>query len=224
MNSSITTTSPIATAATMSSREIAELTGKRPADVMRDIRIMFDALDIDERSFASAYLGGNGQDRLVFNLPKDLTTTLISGYSIPMRHKIVTRWIELEATAPATFKVPTNFREALLLAADQQDQLDAQRPAVEFVEKFVETAQTQTLTVAAKSIGRKPRLLSSLLIDDGILYRRSRSGGAPVVPRQSHIDSGYFVVKQTVSPYGHSRPSTRVTTKGIVWLAEKYAH
>ena len=42
-----------------------------------------------------------------------------------MRFAIVKRWLELEATqAPASIKVPTNFREALLLAAAQQEQLE----------------------------------------------------------------------------------------------------
>ena len=43
-----------------------------------------------------------------------------------MRHKIVMRWIELEekGTQPAV-RVPTSFREALLLAAAQQEELEA---------------------------------------------------------------------------------------------------
>jgi hypothetical protein len=39
----------------------------------------------------------------MYRLPKDLTLTLISGYSVPMRHKIVTRWQELEAPLPRLF-------------------------------------------------------------------------------------------------------------------------
>ena len=70
----------------MSTREIAELTGKRHDHVMRDFRDVCDALEIDAPSFRAVYLAGNGEERPLFNLPKDLTTTLVSGYSIPMRH------------------------------------------------------------------------------------------------------------------------------------------
>lgn len=86
----------------MSSREIAELTGKRHADVMRDARNMFDQLGLVASSFAGYYVASNGKSNPLFNLPKDLTLTLVSGYSVPLRHRIVTRLQELEsAKAPA---------------------------------------------------------------------------------------------------------------------------
>ena len=40
-------------------REIAELTGKRPDSVMRDFREVCEALEITELSFQSSYLAGN---------------------------------------------------------------------------------------------------------------------------------------------------------------------
>jgi hypothetical protein len=81
----------------MSSREIAELTGKEHADVMRDARNMFDQLGLVASSFAGYYVASNGKSNPLFNLPKDLTLTLVSGYSVPLRHRIVTRLQELES-------------------------------------------------------------------------------------------------------------------------------
>jgi phage regulator Rha-like protein len=109
---------------TMSSREIAEHTGKHHHHVLADIRTMLEQLEIAATEFRLGYLDANGQERTMFNLPKDLTITLVSGYSAPMRFAIVKRWMELEAQAPAATRVPTNFREALLLAAAQQEQLE----------------------------------------------------------------------------------------------------
>ena len=84
---------------TMSSREIAELTGKRHADVLRDIRNMLDDLQINASKFASVYVDAKGEKRSSCRLPKDLTITLVSSYNVTMRHRIVTRWMELEEAA-----------------------------------------------------------------------------------------------------------------------------
>lgn len=83
---------------TMSSREIAELTGKRHDNVMRDIRAMLVELhgESDLLRFEGVYSGGNGESRPCFNLPKRETLILISGYSIVMRARIIDRWQELE--------------------------------------------------------------------------------------------------------------------------------
>lgn len=126
------TTAPV----TMNSREIAELTGKNHFDVMRDIRKMLEALGEDESKFAGIYLDAYNREKPCFNLPKDLTITLVSGYNVQMRYAITKRWMELEAQqAP---KLPTSFAEALRLAAEleeQKEQLrlqnEAMKPAAE---------------------------------------------------------------------------------------------
>lgn len=80
----------------MTSREIAEYTDKRHGNVMADIHNMLNQLGKDALGFQHIYLDAMNRERIEYRLPKDLTLTLISGYSVPMRHKIVTRWQELE--------------------------------------------------------------------------------------------------------------------------------
>lgn len=82
---------------TMSSLEISELTGKRHDSVIRDIRSMLDALKdatdlwhVREDKDARGYTA-------MFHLDRELTDTLLTGYSIPLRRKVVARWHELEA-------------------------------------------------------------------------------------------------------------------------------
>jgi hypothetical protein len=77
---------------TMSSLEIAQLTGKRHADVIRDIKNMLEQLNIDERNFASIYLDAYKREKPCYNLNEELTLTLTSGYSIPQRHAIIREW------------------------------------------------------------------------------------------------------------------------------------
>lgn len=80
----------------MSSREIAELTGKRHGDVIRDNRVMLEAIgdDADLRHVVETK-DARGYTEC-FNLPKDLTITLVAGYNVKMRHRITVRWLELE--------------------------------------------------------------------------------------------------------------------------------
>ncbi|MDW3681617.1 Rha family transcriptional regulator [Cupriavidus sp. CV2] len=91
----------------MSSREIAELTRKNHADVLRDIRTMLSELHGEEvaSSFAGYYVAENGKKNPEFNLPKRETLILVSGYSIALRARIIDRWQELEARAAAPLSV-----------------------------------------------------------------------------------------------------------------------
>ena len=82
---------------TISSLEIAELTGKNHADVLRDIRKMLGDLEKGDGSrFAGIYLDAYKREKPCFNLARDLTETLITGYSVPLRHAVVVRLRELE--------------------------------------------------------------------------------------------------------------------------------
>ena len=83
MNDLMTTS---ANALTMTSLEIAELTGKRHDNVMTDIRAMLAELELTapEISGAVNYTVGNGATltREIYNLDKELTLTLVTGYSV----------------------------------------------------------------------------------------------------------------------------------------------
>jgi len=83
---------------TMSSLEIAELTGKTHSHVLRDIDNMLIIVnpDLDSPLNSATYKDGNNIERRHFNLNKNLTLTLISGYNIKLRYTIIKRWQELE--------------------------------------------------------------------------------------------------------------------------------
>lgn len=86
-------------AVTMSSRDIAELTGKQHKDVIRDIRVMIEALEKDGANLRHQFSekkDARGYTAL-FNLSRELTETLITGYSIPLRHRVIRRLHELES-------------------------------------------------------------------------------------------------------------------------------
>ena len=83
-----------ATTSTMSSREIAELTGKDHKHVLTDVRNMCESLKIQSAEFSAQYKDSTGRTLPCFNLPKRETLILVSGYNVELRAKIIDRWQE----------------------------------------------------------------------------------------------------------------------------------
>lgn len=195
----------------MDSRTIAEITGKNHSDVCRDIRKMLDELTEDESKFASVYQGKNNEPRRCYLLPKRECLILASGYSITLRAKIIDRWSYLEAGA-----IPKSLPEALRLAADLAEKLEAAQPAVDFVARYVEAENTKGLREVAKVLGIPPLKFNTFLIESGILFRQ----GSKLLPYAEHMDKGRFEVK-TGEKNGHAFHQTRFTAEGVAWIAAK---
>lgn len=209
---------------TMSSREIAELAGKRHDHVIRDIRGMLDALGDDP------VLGNVREDKdhrgytACFHLDRELTELLLTGYSVPLRLKVIRRLNELEAQrAP---RVPQTMAEALRLAADQAEQIERQQealaiaaPKVEFVDRYVDATGLKGFRQVAKLLGAKENDFRAFLQDKRVMYRL----GGEWVPFAEHIDVGRFAVKAGHADNGHAFNSAKFTPKGIQWIAGLWA-
>ena len=85
-----------ATPLTMSTLEIAGLTGKRHDNVLRDADKMLAELKITALKIEGCYQGENGKALRVLSLPKRECLILVSGYSVELRARIIDRWMELE--------------------------------------------------------------------------------------------------------------------------------
>jgi len=105
---------------TMSSREIAELTGKRHDHVIRDIRNMFEALEITAPKFGGYYKSKRNRDLVEYLLPKRETLILVSGYNIKLRAAIIDRWLELEEQAlnPSSLMQNKDYLQAYIPAQE----------------------------------------------------------------------------------------------------------
>ena len=103
----------------MTSREIAELTGKEHRHVLRDIDNLLKTLSPDLGSgFSIAYEGDPAHGYRYFILDRDSTYCLVAGYDANARMRIIKRWQELEtggprsAVIPGTAPRPRHIREA----------------------------------------------------------------------------------------------------------------
>jgi phage antirepressor YoqD-like protein len=210
---------------TMTSREIADLTVKEHTNVMRDIRHMLELLKKDAISFEGIYQDSYGRGKPCFKLPKRETLILVSGYSVKLRARIIDRWQELETQqAPA---MPQSFAQALRLAAEQAERIEAQqleierqRPAVEFVGRYVESTGLKGFREVAKLLGAKEARFREFLLDSKVMYRL----GGEWAAYQNHIDAGRFSVRTDTSKQsGHTFNRTMFTPKGVEWIAGRWA-
>ncbi|MBA1296587.1 DNA-binding protein [Pseudomonas lurida] len=217
---------------TMSTREIADLTGKQHKNVLRDVNVMLDALEKtgSDLSQAIRYTDERGRTSEV-RLDRVLTETLLTGYSIPLRHRVVKRLAELEKVSRHTISMPSNFAEALQLAADQAKHnaslhqvIQQQAPKVLALERLSATQGSICITSAAKQLGVGPLKLFKWLSDNRWIYRRAAfSAWSAYQPR---LTAGLLEHKLVKVGKGDEQDlkvveQVMVTRKGITTLAEQ---
>lgn len=218
----------------MTSLQIAEITGKRHADVMRDIRGLLGK-GLAECNFAlGTYMDANKQSRPMFNLTKKGCLILASGYDALLREKIINRWEELELSHQQ--RIPQTYSEALRLAAEQAEQLEqqsllltAQKPKVLFADA-VETSESSVLigelakVITANGYKIGQNRLFNWLRDNGYLCKRK--GEAFNQPNQRYVEEGLFKIKKRTVQNGDGSirvtSTTKVTGKGQIYFVNKF--
>lgn len=96
----------------MTSLEIAEVTGKQHAHVMRDIRNLLSQGVAESNFGLGSYTDANGQERPLFNLTPKGCLILASGYDAVLREKIINRLEYLE-NKKNSIQPPQTYLEAL---------------------------------------------------------------------------------------------------------------
>ncbi len=213
------------TVTTMTSREIAELTGKRHDHVLRDIRNMVEQLSADPNlgwhCKSITYEDAQGKPRDMYVLDKNTTIVLISGYDVVLRMRIVNRWQELESQQ-SQFRIPKTLSEALQLAADQAKQIEYQNeqievmtPKAEYYDQLLGSDELCDGEMAAKTLRTSRNKLYSFLKQRGVITKSN-------LPMPLYIDKDYMRIKNT--PYndvfGNPKMSCKImfTQKGIQYI------
>ena len=216
MNQLLTITKENASILTMSSREIAEITHKEHKNVLRVIRDLIEQnlvaqiepLKFEYRNQWFDYYELNKRD-----------TFVVARLSPEFTAAVVDRWQALENQQKPTALIPQSFSEALMLAAQLQAEKERNAPKVAFVDHYVEVGTSKSFRETAKILKISERALVNRLVEDKYLYRQS----GVLLPYQSAHTKDLFTVKTGTAEHGHNYTQTRVTSKGIEFIASRYA-
>lgn len=203
----------------MTSREIAEITGKLHYNVVRDINKLLQQLEYkDELNFeAVEYIDAKGEKRPMYNLSKKGSLCLASGYNAKLRMAIIDRWEELEKEKRSgNFVIPSTFSEALMLAAkqaerieQQQKQITCMKPKAEYFDEIVDRGGLTNFRDTAKLLGVSEKAFIFFLIDKKYIYRDQKGTLKPVA---KYVGT-YFELKEWVRGE-KTGTQTLITAKG----------
>ena len=228
----------------MTSREIAGVTCKEHKNVLAAIRLMEESwIKVTGLNFKlSEYTDSTGRKLPMYKLNKTECLYIATKFNDEARAKLVIRWEELErANRMGNFNVPKSFREALLLAAEQQEVIENQQKQIEEKNAKIKADKPKVLFSEAVSASNKSilvRELAKLITQNGYqigekqLYERLRkagyfcsSGESYNQPTQTYMNMGLFHLKKTsVICDGESKvyTVTKVTPKGQIYFINKF--
>lgn len=226
---------------TMSSREIAELTGKRHDHVLRDCDTLND--NYEKMGFPRIGEGyythpntGNQQHR-EYLLTKMQTFDLMTGYNVELRIKVNRRWAELEAKEQAqNSQISQSFSEALRLAAEQAEKIEAQQKQLQAQAPKVLFADAVSASKTSILIGELAKIIKQNGVEMGQnrLFEWLRSNGYLItrqgtdynMPTQKAMELGLFEIKETSITHsdGHItvNKTPKVTGKGQSYFINKF--
>ncbi|WP_063912554.1 Rha family transcriptional regulator [Pseudomonas sp. p21] len=169
---------------TMTSVEIAELTGKRHDNVLRDARAVLSQVNaLKSEAIEAVYTDGRGREKPMLVLDKHLTFTLITGYDTGLRHNVVGRWIELEQAADPAFAA----QAISATLNDLQARVNAMAPAFnEHVRKGRSVGYSWREACRLAGINHPDKLLA-LLVSRGRARKRSISSGKVSLETPSQV-------------------------------------
>ena len=228
---------------TMTSLEIAEVTGKQHQHVMRDIRAILSQ-GVDASNFGlTSYTDKSNRQSPCYALTKKGCLILASGYDALLREKIINRWEELETKErTGGFVVPQTFSQALMLAARQQEEIEKQkaalvkqgneiiklsneitsmRPKAEYYDKIMSCTDSIDITQVALDYGMSARALNKKLHELRIQYKVNKQW----ILYSDYLQCGYVrSIPVDISKdrdWSKTTNHTRWTRRGVIFIYEK---
>ena len=226
---------------------VSEKFGKEHNKVIRDIQNLSCSDEFRAANFGvSSYISLQNKELPMYVMTKDGFSFLVMGYTGVkagmFKEEYIKAFNKMEETIKnGGFNVPKSFREALLLAAEQQEVIENQQKQIEEKNAKIEADKPKVLFSEAVSASNKSilvRELAKLITQNGYqigekqLYERLRkagylcsSGESYNQPTQTYMNMGLFHLKKTsVICDGESKvyTVTKVTPKGQIYFINKF--
>ncbi|MBF8730483.1 Rha family transcriptional regulator [Pseudomonas guariconensis] len=167
---------------TMTTVEIAAMTGKTHAHVLRDadrvlIQVGESKSGLSSGAVESTYTTSQNKVMRQLILNKQMVFTLITGYDTGLRHTVVGRWIELEQAANPAFA----SQAITATLNDLQARVDMMAPAyAEHTRKGTTTGYTWREACRLAGVANPDKVLA-MLVDKGLA--RTHNGLTSLAPK-----------------------------------------
>ena len=202
---------------TITSLEVAELTNKDHKNILADIRDEISKLGEERGRLIfqpSEYRNVQNKKQPMYNITLDGVLQLGARYDAVIRFNLIQKVNELQNK----IKAPTTMKEALLLALEQQEKIEAlelkvieDKPKVEFYNEVTGSQTTFTMDKVAKILNFK-KVGRNTLFD---ILRKNEILRNDNTPYQSYVDRGWFrlIESKFTKPDGE----TCITYKTVVY-------
>ncbi|MFC0995574.1 phage antirepressor KilAC domain-containing protein [Pasteurella multocida] len=210
----------------MTSREIADLVEARHDSVKRTIdRLVLRGVIVRPPTVDEpiADMLGRPRTESVYQIGKRDSYIIVAQLCPEFTARLVDRWQELEEQQKSPALSRKELALMVLQAEEENERLQLEnaqlKPKANFVDHYVEVGTSKSLREVAKILKMPERAMIERLIQDRLLYRQS---GA-LLPYQTAHSRDLFTVKTGTAEHGHNYTQTRVTSKGIEYIASRYA-
>lgn len=229
----------------MNSLQIAEITGKAHANIMRDIRNLIEHGAAEINFDLGEYKDKNNQSRPMYNLTPKGCLLLASGYNVVLREKIIDKLEEYqkkENTSITALPDFTNPAEAARAWAEQYEQrqieskradeaesqvlaltqeIETMQPKVTYYDMILSNKSTVVITQIAQDYGMSAIRFNQTLYDLHIQHKVNDQW----ILYAEYLGQGYVQSKPVTithnDGYKSVKYNTEWTQKGRIFLYEE---
>jgi len=219
------------------SREVAEMTGKQHAHLLRDIKGYIEILNQSNFGFVdffieSTYEDGKGERRpcyLVTRKGCDMVANKMTGEKgVLFTAAYVTRFEEMEKELNKPYALPSSYKEALLQLVEQVEQneklqttnlvltqqVNELQPKASYYDMVLQNKSLLSVSKIAKDYGMSAMALNKLLYELGVQFKQ----GDIWLLYAKYQDRGYTQTSTHVIDADNSKVSTKWTQKGRLFI------